>query len=103
MLAVSDPREGLPPCIKQYVEAENRAAAFFDDSVCGHGDGDKRYLRYGVSAGVIQERRRDRAHPNCFGATLRAPAPIYLLTDDPDEAQAAFERGAEWVRTGQMA
>ncbi|KKL15579.1 hypothetical protein LCGC14_2504170, partial [marine sediment metagenome] len=24
-------------------------------------------------------------------------------TDDPDEAQAAFERGAEWVRTGEMA
>jgi hypothetical protein len=26
-----------------------------------------------------------------------------MYTDDPAEAQAAFEHGAEWVRTGEMA
>ena len=25
-----------------------------------------------------------------------------VLTDDPDEAQAAFDKGAEYVRTGEM-
>ncbi len=95
---MTSPREGLPPCLVRYAEFEDRLVAFFDDSICGHNGSH----RYGVSAGFILERKRDPGHPELFGAIIEIPPPIYMTTDDPDEAKAAFDKGAEYVRTGRM-
>ncbi len=97
----AEPCEGLPPCQTQMAMFEDRVANLFDYSLCNtHGDLDAR--RYGVSVGVIQTQEGDTWHPGCAGGTLAPGAPIYLLTDDAAEAQGAFERGSEYVRTGNL-
>ena len=50
-----------------------------------------------------QFREPNEWHPGCEAPEGTAsPNVITLWTDDPAEAQAAFDRGAEWVRTGKM-
>ena len=39
-------------------------------------------------------------HEGTQSPTGRDPLLLELYTNDPDEAQAAFAKGAEWVRTG---
>ena len=96
---MSEPREGLPPCQTHCVMFEERLAAAYDFALCGeHG----LVSRYAVSAGVIQSRGEDSTHAGRAGGTYKGTPLIYLLTDDPDEAQAAFDKGAEYVRTGVM-
>jgi len=47
---------------------------------------------------------KGNAHPEFQVLQLDEFSDLMFLvhTDDPDEAQAAFERGAEWVRTGHI-
>jgi hypothetical protein len=93
------PREGLPPCQTQCAQFEGRNVSFYDSSLCGEHEGQPRYA---VSAGVTLSQGRDHLHPKWAGGTYKGAPLIYLLTDDPDEAQAAFERGREYVRTGRL-
>ena len=93
-------REGLPPCLST-VMFDGRMAVLLDMSVnCGgrHGEG---IPRFEVAAGIEGERVVWSRHPDTK-ISLMGEEVIDLATDDPDEAAAAFERGVEWVRTGQM-
>lgn len=93
---LAEPREGLPPCVKIVVH-EERAILLIDSEACSadHGLG----VRFGIRRGHIEKWDKSLTHPE---APKTPWVPIETLTDDPDEAQAAFERGAEYVRTGVM-
>ena len=94
---MSEPREGLPPCVK-IVVFEDRAVLLIDTESCDAEHGISK-VRFGIRFGVIDEWRLSPTHPS----GPKTPwVPIHLTTDDPDEAQAAFDKGAEWVRTGVM-
>ena len=98
MLAVSDPREGLPPCLSVAV-FDGRMAAMVDgeaDSSCDHYS-----ARFWVGAGTIIRREKALTLHGFYPWVTKGG--FELFTDDPDEAQAAFAKGAEWVRTGEMA
>ncbi len=58
-----------------------------------------RGLRFEIDAGTARGRLMWPSHPDMEvnGCGLEI---VDLLTDDPDEAQAAFDKGAEYVRTG---
>jgi hypothetical protein len=96
----NEPREGLPPCQK-FATFENRVASLLDKAVgC---DGNHTFdTRFWVLAGMDGGTGSPKVHPGYrAGSKIIHGAVIVLSTDDPDEAQAAFERGAEWVRTGE--
>lgn len=89
------PREGLPPCIK---------LASFDDRAAIHhercGDTPFNTHRYLVRWGSPD--RWDKS-PNHGGAVLPwSPLDLAttMATNDPAEAEAAWERAERWVRTG---
>ncbi len=97
---VGEPREGLPPCMIRVVASDDRQATWHHRSICS----------------IPEIRRKPIAHYVLYGQTSPTPAKrtpmlklicpgteIQFETDDPAEAQAAFERGAEYVRTGKMA
>lgn len=99
------PREGLPPCLKM-ARLDNRFASVVDKSKCGqeHFGGT---WRFWVAAGKDPKPDTDfcyeilAQHPNWPKELLTVMTSLFAFTtNDPDEAQAAFERGAEWVRTG---
>jgi hypothetical protein len=99
VLAVSDPREGLPPCTSLVI-FEDRMVALIDQEVCQHDWGDGRFrLHRGITNG---SREPHPGHPELFMPGAASVGRVQA-TDDPDEAQAAFDKGAEWVRTGEMA
>jgi hypothetical protein len=78
---------------------DGRLAVLLDMSVeCGGRH--QAALRFEVAAGVAGERVMWTRHPD-MEISLLGGEVIDLQTDDPAEAQAAFERGAEWVRTGE--
>lgn len=87
---MSAPREGLPP---------NTRLECFDSRVVSlHWDCANLPGFYYVAWGSV-----DRWGDNPYHSGTKAPfgnTVGHLDTDDPDEAQAAFERGAEYVRTG---
>ena len=104
------PAEGLPPnermpaCLRLHM-FEGRAAILRDGAAdCGNVHGGERfYVVFGIIASC--DGQHDHVGPSgshdlpwCF-----TPSRNTLLTDDPDEAARAYERGAEWVRTGEMA
>jgi hypothetical protein len=94
---VSNIREGLPPCFKGFAEFEGRRASLHQKSLCTFScTQEGEFL---VAPGRIMGRIEGHPHSNWLTGNLGG----VLLTDDPAEAQAAFERGAEWVRTGEMA
>lgn len=90
-------REGLPPCVSM-VTFDGRQTTLRDSSLCDEAHNGKRFY---MKAGVIGGPRKSplRTHPDIVGI-LQTNGLIHLQTDDPGEAQAAFERGAEYVRTG---
>lgn len=59
------------------------------------GNGPEFLIRAGDGAKWVDS----RPHPGFRGVNGHNLV-IELYTDDPAEAKAAFERGAEWVRTG---
>lgn len=99
---MSDPREGLPPCLSMAV-FEGRACTLYDEMGCDHQGGASIPLRYEVRVGAPDGWRlwmhgdhRETTVPEWWASSLI----VDLSTDDPNEAQAAFAKGAEWVRTG---
>ena len=94
-------REGLPPCLS-YAVFDNRLAVLIDLKMDCGGQHLDRGRRFEVDVGIAGSRLTWPSHPN-MEVNVCSLEIVDLLTDDPDEAQAAFERGAEWVRTGEMA
>ena len=93
------PAEGLPPCLSMTI-FDGRMAVLLDMSAnCGgrHKEG---VPRFEVAAGIEGERVAWSRHPD-IEISLLGEEVIDLGTDDPDEAARAYERGAEWVRTGE--
>jgi len=96
--APAEPREGLPPCLSM-TTLDDRLAILLDMSVdCGGRHLHR--LRFEVAAGTAGERTVWPSHPD-MDVTRCCEEVIDICTDDPDEAKAAFKRGAEWVRTGE--
>lgn len=102
---VSNVREGLPPCVSAAV-FEGRRVFMRDIRKCNHG-----WVSYDESAGrivvvadtfVSVTADSTDWHPGCVTPTGCGPDIVQLQTDDPAEAQAAFDKGAEWVRTGEI-
>lgn len=101
------PAEGLPPCLS-IASLDNRFAFVVDKSKCGQqhfGESS----RFWAGAGKDPQPATDSCdeilaqHPDWPQELLTVMTRIFAVaTDDPDEAQAAFERGAEYVRTGVM-
>ena len=96
----NEPREGLPPCQK-FATFEDRVASLLDKAAGCNGN----HIfdtRFWVIAGTDVGAGSPKVHPGYrAGSRIVRGEVILLRTDDPDEAQAAFERGAEWVRTGE--
>ena len=91
------PAEGLPPCWLGRATLENRTATLHAVDRCSFLSSlPPRVGNFRVSVGYVANSKDD--HP--FASWVKRVAPL-LDTDDPAEAEAAFERGAEWVRTGE--
>ncbi len=92
----SPAREGLPPCMIHYARLGELVAFVHDYTICNLPTYYTRPERFGISLGKPHDGSKYWAgHP--FGA-------VEIKTDftnDLDEARAAFERGAKWVRTGE--
>lgn len=91
------PAEGLPPCMKRVAIFEGRQATWHHRSICS----------------IPEIQRKPIAHYVLYGQTLPVAAKttpmlkticpgteVQIETDDPVLAQAAFDKGAEYVRTG---
>ncbi len=93
------PAEGLPPCVNRIVIFEGRQATWHLRDSCP--DPLVHSGKYWVCVG----HRSGNSIPyhDVDITRIQIPPFVNMGTDDPDEAQAAFERGAEWVRTGEMA
>ena len=96
------PAEGLPPCMS-VVMFDGRGASVRASADC---TGKHMGSRFWIVSGQItpcdcSDGVHRGAHPEI---TWHYDPPFGpgMMTDDLDEAQAAFERGAEYVRTGEM-
>ena len=100
-MEMSEPREGLPPC-KSLARFDGRRASMIDTALCDgshyfHKETGKRlFIVIGIE-GATSELDPHGFLEHWFNSWV-----LQLLTDDPDEAQAAFDKGAEYVRTGVM-
>ena len=96
---IAEPQEGLPPCFKGQAIFDGRYVQWVSQGVCGgHGNTVKEHC---VNIGEIHSWGNDINHPEFRRPQVRWIDGCHVDTNDPDEAQAAFERGAEWVRTGE--
>jgi hypothetical protein len=101
--SLAEPRERLPSCRLQYVNFEGRGASLRDTSLCS---GERHlscfwafgYRYYALAGKTIFLDRQEGTHCIDEGSAV-----FEVRTNDPDEARATFNRGAEWVRTGEMA
>ena len=104
--APAEPREGLSPCWRKIAQFDGRQVTWHDESRCPEGDMVSRWTHV-VCAGVDDDKIVGffDMPGDCSGGRLSdgyGPAFVEVCTDDPDEAQAGFECGAEYVRTGEM-
>ncbi len=97
-MTVIPPREGLPPC-QSLAQFDGRVASFVDTSKCD--DDHNLVTRFFLVAGIDGDDKPTEPHSEYLaGHGCLASCVLRLETDDPAEAQAAFERGSEYVRTG---
>jgi hypothetical protein len=94
------PREGLPPCVTKSVSFDGRFAAFQEPcDICGARDRREWMVSaYPVERMVESLRHRGYWYPGGFEKGMT----VDVITDDPAEAEAAWERAEEWVRTGEL-
>jgi hypothetical protein len=79
---------------------EDRYARWANEIGCHHLPYNKKHC---VAAGIVLGWVVDPDHPEFQAPSAWGPSRAFHLdTDDPDEAAAAFERGREYVRTGQL-
>ena len=96
--------ERLPPCVSMDV-FEGRVVSLRDSAVdCGNvHEGERFYVVSGTHVpcdGLHDHEGPRGGHDLPF--CCEPPFGPEALTDEPDDAQAAFERGREYVRTGVM-
>ena len=91
---IDGPREGLPPCLVGFAEFEGRRASMHQRSLCTFSS--TQGANFLVTSGRILGRIEGHPHSNWLTGNFSG----VVDTDDPDEAQAAFDKGAEYVRTG---
>ena len=95
------PAEGLPPCVVMAARLDNRIAWWATVGRCKcvgvSQDAPAHHVLHGQLGPPPQGQRGKWLCRDWFIVGKRP-----LLTDDPDEAQAAFDKGAEYVRTGEM-
>ena len=98
-----EPREGLPPCVSAAVFEGRRV--FMRDSRKCHHDMDGRKAIVVVADELDDPCHRDERewHDGCAAPSGRDPLVLELWTDDEAEAQAAYDEGAAWVLTREMA
>lgn len=110
---VPAPAEGLPPCIKGLATSDARVAVwtvpcwhaeFWAEMVQSFGSSAKAMAGIPQAEHLVRQgQRRGKKLWHGLPIGLRqSDAQTAYAGDDPDEAQAAFERGAEYVRTGEM-
>jgi len=103
---VSEPREGLPPCWRRVTQFDGRSVTWHDEGLCLDGDVGLRWTHVVCATDSVERISGFFDAPgNCSGGVLSDGWGLPVLdeaTDDPDEAQAAFDKGAEYVRTGVM-
>lgn len=92
------PREGLPPCVRNVAIFENRQVTLHERELCPDPAIQTDVKSFRVCAGH-RGVRRNPYHDTDI-TSLRDPMSLEVTTNDPAEAQAAFAKGAEWVRTG---
>ncbi len=96
---MTEPREGLPPCVSAAV-FEGRRVFMRDNRECKH-EWKGRQEQIAVAVDTFIEWGPDwMHHDGTQSPSGHGPSLLELFTDDPDEAQAAFDKGAEYVRTG---
>ena len=97
----SPPREGLPPCVK-LSRLDNRYASLRNSSLCdGHHKGQLRFWVMGGDVGAPAT--RDEAHPDLsWSWHVGVYCGVFLETDDPAEAEAAYGRAQRYVLTGEL-
>lgn len=98
---MTSPREGLPPCFQMAVSEDRRLIMHLNCPT--HTNPDSRYAHLAMGPLVrwdFNNRHGDRVVPYPEGTY--GDENIVTYADNPDEAAAAFERGREYVRTGEM-
>ena len=99
-MTVIPPCEGLPPCVKVAL-FDDRLAVLYDRSCKCASLFDLSLPLYCSMSGPLSSQSEAMGHPGTIMPRLRRGTEvIHVDTDDPAEAQAAFERGSEYVRTG---
>lgn len=101
MTTETEPREGLPPCIRQL-------AIFNGNQACWHDMNQCPFPRPTTDRHIITAGRRcgsptDHDCTNGAVEMINGPGFLVLGTDDADEARATYERGAKWLLTGEGA
>ena len=98
------PREGLPPCGSR-ATFDGRQASLNDLTACpdryAHGPAISGNDFY-VIAGFAKGEKRNVHGETFISANFIYHDVISLITDDRSEAEAAYARGCEWVRTGEL-
>ena len=96
------PREGLPPCVT-VAFYDGRRACMIDASLCDIGSsGHHMSTRFYVNAGHDEGPLAIDIHSEFPLVGYGVSGGFSIVTDDPAEAEAAFERGERWVRTGEL-
>ena len=91
------PREGLPPCVRRSAVLDGRQAIFHSASLCQIKGENIHETKYKVTAGTADGELTD--HPPFRWVQFDGP---WLETDNPTEAEAAWERAEHWVRTAEL-
>ncbi|KKL04664.1 hypothetical protein LCGC14_2613810 [marine sediment metagenome] len=97
-VTVSSPREGPPSCMRVAV-CGGRLASLRDNALCSAPTLSS--SRFYVVWGSGGERATPR-HPGSWEPRLSGPSVGSLQTDDSAEAEAAYARACEFVRTGEL-
>ncbi len=96
----------MPPCFHMAL-LDDRRVLMHDVSVCGAYQS----TRFHLAAACVQEwinwpgcctDGKPRGYPSAYGGLETPDGPLVVHTDDPAEAEAAFERGERWVCTGEL-
>lgn len=90
---MSEPREGLPPCLAHYTRYRESVAFIHDYTICEFRTFYRPSVRYGIGLG--SHWNGQGGHP--FAVVEKTMS----FTDDETEAKAAYEKGAAWVLTGE--
>ncbi len=85
------PREGLPPCYTRVAVFEGRQATWHSEVPCENPRHSGHFVLAGTGCGT------DASETPLLQQVEFSV--LHVVTDDPAEAEAAFERGERWVRT----